>query len=104
MKTINELNDFIRNNPLVIIYITGKDCNLCKSLRPKIEEMAGNLQEVKAAYVYADEMPEVSGTFSVFTIPTIICFVEGKEALRYSRNVTVNELKERLLRYIELMK
>ncbi len=45
-------------------------------------------------------MPEVSGEFLVFTVPTILVFYDGKEIIRQSRFIQFEKLNEDILKYI----
>lgn len=104
MKSIDELEKLIKDNTIVVVYFTGTDCNVCKSLKPKVEALLEEFSEVKAAYIYIDKMPAASGKYSVFAVPTVVCFVEGKETFRMMRSFSINELGDKIRRYIELLK
>ncbi len=41
-----------------------------------------------------DKSPVISGQHRVFTIPTILLFFEGREHLRFSRNISLHQLEE----------
>jgi thioredoxin-like negative regulator of GroEL len=49
-------------------------------------------------YVDIEKSPVISGQFRIFTIPTILIFFEGKEQLRYSRNISMHQLEESISR------
>jgi hypothetical protein len=40
----------------------------------------------------------IAGQYRVFTIPTLLIYFEGKEQLRYSRNISIHQLEESLSR------
>jgi thiol-disulfide isomerase/thioredoxin len=46
---------------------------------------------------------EVAAHFSVFTIPTVLIFLDGKEFLRKSRHMSVGEVIEEIRRPYEIM-
>lgn len=85
-----------------VYYISKKDCNVCKVLRPKIEALC-NSKGVNFKYIDLLEQPEVSGQFMVFNVPTILILIDNREYKRYSRNISVAEFEQDLERYIELI-
>ncbi len=53
---------------------------------------------MKSRYVDIEKSPVISGQFRIFTIPTILIFFEGKEQVRYSRNISMHQLEESISR------
>jgi thioredoxin 1 len=53
-------------------------CGPCRALGPIIEEISGEISEVKFAKVNVDESPHISSVFQVMSIPTLIIFKDGK--------------------------
>ncbi|HAA63947.1 MAG TPA: thioredoxin, partial [Thermoanaerobacter sp.] len=43
-----------------------------------------------------------SGKFSVFTVPTVIVYVDGKEAIREARFISMDTLEEKISKYYSL--
>ncbi|MDT8718756.1 thioredoxin family protein [Clostridium sp. 19966] len=50
-----------------------------------------------------DELPSIAGKFSVFALPCILIFLEGKEILREARFISINELEGKIKRFYDLM-
>jgi len=102
--TDSELKQKIENSDMLIVYFSTPDCNVCKILRPEVEKVVSALQSVEFLYVDTSSHPMVSGQFVVFAVPTVSLFIDGKEAKRWSRHVSVNEILVVLERYIDLFK
>jgi thiol-disulfide isomerase/thioredoxin len=100
--SIEKLRDAIKNSPIVLVYFSAPYCNVCKVLKPKIIELFFKYQEVKTIYVDLEQLKEASGEYSVFSLPTILVFIEGKEYLRESRNISLYEFEEKVQRYYSL--
>ena len=97
MKTVydlQELQKMIESSTISVIYFSNDECNVCKILKPKINELL-QMQFPKADFAYVDieKSPVISGQYRVFTIPTIDIYVEGKEHARFSRNVTMHDFE-----------
>lgn len=106
MKTINtitEVDNFIESGDMRMLYLSRPDCGVCVALIPKIEEMIKEFSNLKARYIDLDELPEAAGKFSIFTIPGIIVFIQGKESIRKARYVSIDELNNEIERYNDLL-
>jgi thioredoxin-like negative regulator of GroEL len=101
---IQELQNKIDSEKGVLLYFSSDSCSVCKVLKPKLAEL---LQEkfplMQSLYVDTEKSPVISGQFRVFTIPTILIFFEGKEQVRYSRNISMHQLETSLERPYELV-
>lgn len=105
LMSIKDIKNFINNNSLSLIYVSSKleTCSVCHMLLPKIQENLKEYSKVQIATVDASEIEEVAGEFSVFTLPLIIFYVEGKEVLREGRFISMNGLKEAVDRHYKLI-
>ena len=94
---MDQLTGILEKESFVLVYFSHQNCNVCKVLKPKVAEMiANNFPHISLYYVDTIESPEVSGQFSVFTVPTVLVFVENKEFIRESRHISMEPFKERI--------
>ncbi|MFC2096337.1 thioredoxin family protein [Bacteroidota bacterium] len=104
ITSIEEFNNITKTNPGTLIYFSHEKCNVCKVLKPKIHKL---LQEdfpnIIMFFADTELYPEVAAQNSIFTVPTILIFFDGKEFLRKSRNFGIGELRKELLRPYDLM-
>jgi thioredoxin len=98
-----ELSEFMGNNPLLVVYFYSDTCNTCMALRPKIEALMDEFPKAPLFFVDSEKNPKINGKFGVFTNPTMIVFIEGKENKRFGRYLSVNELRESLQRPYQLI-
>ncbi|GAB4329424.1 MAG: thioredoxin family protein [Calditrichia bacterium] len=92
------LNEKLRERKTVLTYFSYPDCNVCKVLLPKVKDLLKDYPQIDFLYVDTQQEPEVSGQYLVFAVPTIILFYEGREAKRFSRHFSLQELSEFLER------
>lgn len=99
IDNVEELQQKIATEKGVLLYFSSDSCSVCKVLKPKVAEL---LREqfpfMVSHYVDIEKSPVISGQFRVFTIPTILIFFEGKEQVRYSRNISMHQLEESISR------
>ncbi|MBD3410413.1 MAG: thioredoxin [Ignavibacteriales bacterium] len=99
-----KLSEAFDDAALVVGYFSAPDCGVCKTLRPKVEELlAENYPEAAFRYVNVENEPTLAATNNVFAVPTIILFAEGKETKRFARHLSVGELTEALDRYYGML-
>lgn len=102
--SIDEFNKIVSDNRLILAYFSNDNCNVCKVLKPKIIDLLNeNFANILFYYCNIDENLEISAQNSVFSIPTIIVFFDGKEIYRFGRFLDINELKVKLGRVYNLI-
>ena len=102
--SFDNFTEITKSNKAVCFYLSTPDCNVCKVLKPKIIDMLENdFPGIIFCYVDVNEAKEISGQLSVFSVPTILVYFEGKETIRASRNMHIEELCEQIERYYKMI-
>jgi len=103
-KSFDSFIEISKSNKAICFYLSTPDCNVCKVLKPKVIEMVeSDFPEMSFCYVDLNEAKEISGQLSVFSVPTILVYFEGKETIRASRNMHLEELREQIERYYKMI-
>lgn len=103
-KSYDDFIEIAKSNKAVCFYLSTPECNVCKVLKPKVIEMIeSDFTEINFCYVDLNLAKEISGQLSVFSVPTILVYFEGKETIRVSRNVHLEELREQIERYYKMI-
>ncbi len=104
MITLEELQTTIKTEVGVLLYFSGENCNVCHALRPKFKDLFDKeFSQIKQIYLDAQENPEISANFQVFSVPTMIVFLDGREFAREGRAVSMHKLTEQLSRPYGMM-
>ena len=104
MPTIEIINDTIEKNLAVMLYFSAPTCNVCHALKPKLTSaIENNFESFKIVSVDISLTPEIASHFSVFAIPTLLIFLDGKEFLRKSRHMSVDEVIREIKRPYDIM-
>ena len=104
MQTIDEINNTIKNNMAVMVYFSAPTCNVCHALKPKLlEAIETNFENFKIVSVDVSISQDIAAYFSVFAIPTVLIFLDGREFLRKSRHMSVDEVIREIQRPYEIM-
>jgi thioredoxin 1 len=99
IQSLEEFNRLKQEEPALLGYFSTEACNVCKVLKPKVAELIQEeFPKVKLAYVKSDVLPDVAGQHQVFAAPTILIFFDGRETIRKSRNIGIDELRREIKR------
>ena len=102
--TLEELQNTIRSEVGVLLYFSGENCNVCHALRPKFKELFDKaFPQIRQIYLDAHDNPEISAHFQVFSVPTMIVFLDGREFVREGRAVSMHKMQEQLSRPYNMM-
>jgi len=101
---LEELNSTINSEVGVLLYFLGENCNVCHALRPKFKELFDSkFPKIKQIYIDAHQNPEISAHFRVFSVPTMLVFLDGREFLREGRAVSLHQLEDKLSRVYNIL-
>jgi len=101
---LEQLQTTIREEVGVLLYFSGENCNVCHALRPKFKEtFEKEFPQLKQIYLDAHENAEISAHFQVFSVPTMIVFMDGREFAREGRSVSLHKLTQQLKRPYVMM-
>ena len=90
---IEDIEKEIQSNDAIMLYFSGENCGICKALMPKIQSsFQSNFPKIKQVFISASDYPALAAHFSIFTIPSVLVFFEGKETKRESRHISVEQL------------
>lgn len=107
MNELTELKNVttqIGTESALLLYFYNDDCPPCISLRPKIEQLVKTeFERMKLVWVNAKKHPEIPAHYGVFANPAILVFFEGKEFRRYSKYISVEEMKSSIKRVYDLL-
>ncbi|AFK87397.1 MULTISPECIES: thioredoxin family protein [Thermoanaerobacterium] len=99
---VDEIKKFVDSEEMALLYFSTNDCGICTTLLPKLEAMLLNYDKISSCHVSIDELPAASSEFSVFTVPTVLLFAEGKEVIREARFISMDILEEKIQKYYDL--
>lgn len=104
MQNIDDIKKTIEEKPAVMLYFSAPTCNVCHALKPKLlEAIQSNFDKFEIVSVDTSVEQEIAAHFSVFAIPTVLIFLDGREFLRKSRHMSVDEVIREVKRPYEIM-
>ena len=104
MQTIQNIEKIIEDNMAVLVYFSAPSCNVCHALKPKLlDAIDQNFKELKIVSVDISKQQDIAPHFRVFSIPTILVFLDGREFLRKSRYMSIHDVIQDIKRPYEIM-
>lgn len=96
LTSMETIEAFISENELSFLYISRPNCSVCHGLLPQVQELMEKYPEIKLGHINSDEVEAVAGRFSIFTVPVLLLFVDGKEYVREARIVHMDQFDEKI--------
>jgi thioredoxin 1 len=76
-------------------------CGPCRLVSPVVESIGeAHAEKISVAKVNTDENQQLAMRYSIFSIPTLIVFKDGREAARVVGFMPQDAMEERLREYI----
>ena len=101
---LEELQKIIRSEVGVLLYFYGENCSVCHALRPKFKELFDRkFPKIEQIYLDAHENAQIATNYQVFSVPTMLVFLDGREFIREGRTVSMVQMEEKLTRFYVMM-
>jgi thioredoxin-like negative regulator of GroEL len=102
LTNIHDIEQTLKANRLCLFYIKAPDCGVCNVMLDKVERLADNYTSLCSFYTDIREEPLIAGRFLVYSGPTVLLLMEGKEIYRASQFINLEELEQTINKYQEL--
>jgi len=104
MNRIKEIETTVKENLAVMLYFSAPTCNVCHALKPKLlDAITTNFKEFCIISIDVSVEQETAAHFNVFAIPTVLIFLDGREFIRKSRHMSVDEVVREIERPYSIM-
>ena len=93
--------EVLNSNEVVLVDFWAPWCGPCRMVGPILEEIsAEQVGKVKIAKVNVDENPELSSTYNVMSIPTMIIFKKGQPVEEFVGAMPKASIEKKLDKWI----
>lgn len=104
---MDSLKSSMEGSVPLLLYFSAEPCTVCHAMLPKLQKTLMEMRDAEEGRDYhlvvieSEKHPEICGQLLVFTVPTLLIFWEGREVLRESRFIDLNQIKRILSQIIE---
>ncbi len=78
LTSSNFKDEVISSEKKVLIDFWAPWCGPCRMMGPVIDEIAGEVADVKVCKVNVDEEPDIAMKYGIMSIPTLLLFENGE--------------------------
>ena len=100
----HQLEVLKRESLVLIVQIGSSTCNPCIAIKQRIDLYLKNKSDVNAIYIPLESYRELIASYKIFSVPTVLVFVEGKLTIQKSGYFSLDEILSNIDRYLELLK
>ena len=102
LTNILDIEQTLKDNRLCLFYIKAPDCGVCNVMLDKVQRLAECHTSLCSFYTDIREEPLIAGRFLVYSGPTVLLLMEGKEIYRASQFINIEELEQMIDRYLHI--
>lgn len=103
LTNIQDIEQILADNRLCLFYIKAPDCGVCNVMLDKVEQLTDAFPSVCSFYTDITEEPLIAGRFLVYSGPTVLLLMEGKEVFRGVQFINLTELEQVINKYMEFV-
>lgn len=103
LTNIHDIEQALADHRLCLFYIKAPDCGVCNVMLNKVETIVAHFPTLCSIYTDITEEPLIAGRFLVYSGPTVLLLMEGKEVYRASGFINLEELEVRIRQYQTLI-
>lgn len=93
-----EFQQEIKSNHISGVYFSTIDCQVCNVVKPKLKSKMEKYPRIKLIEINSMDSPVIASQNMVFTVPTLIIYLDGREVKRFSRYLDMSEISSFLQR------
>lgn len=103
LTSLADIEMTLKENRLCLFYIKASDCGVCNVMLDKVERLADSHSSLCSFYTDITEEPLIAGSFLVYSGPTLLLLMNGKEIYRASGFINLEELEQKTNQYKTLI-
>ena len=103
LTKIHDIEQTLTGNRLCLFYVKAPDCGVCNVMLDKVAQLADNHPTLCSFYTDITEEPLIAGQLLVYSGPTALLMLDGKEEYRSSGFINMDELEHKIRQYSDFL-
>ncbi len=101
---LSQIENLKKEQKSFAVYFSAPGCGVCTALKPKITALFQQQFPKLGFYdINTAEHPEIAAQAGLFANPSLLVYINGQEALRRSRNISLSDVAAVLQRYYDML-
>lgn len=100
LTSIKDIEQTLADNRLCLFFIKAPDCGVCNVMFDRVGQLADIYPSLCSFYTDIREEPLIAGRFLVYSGPTVLLLMDGKEIYRGSQFIDMMDLEQKINRYL----
>lgn len=102
LKSFSEIQEIIdRKKGITLFYFSHPDCGVCSVIKPKIEDFLSRTPGISGYNSSLNDDPMIAGQLTIYSLPMVLIYAEGREVLREGRFVVMDVLEPKIRRLMD---
>ena len=97
------LEDLIARHPVLLVQFGSAACAPCRAIHSRLDSWLTCHPAAQGVYIPLAQFPQLAAQNQVFTVPTVLVYVEGRCTLRESGYFSLDGLLMQVQRYLDLL-
>lgn len=103
LTKIHDIEQILTGNRLCLFYVKTPDCGVCNVMLDKVLRLADCHPTLCSFYSDITEEPLIAGQLLVYSGPTVLLMLDGKEVYRTSGFINLDELEHKITQYSDFL-
>ena len=100
---IHDIEQTLTEHRLCLFYVKAPDRGVCNVMLDKVARLADSHPTLCSFYTDITEEPLIAGQFLVYSGPTALLMLDGKEVYRSSGFINLDELEHKITQYSDFL-
>ena len=95
--------DFKSRIGINIVQFGSYTCAPCSAIKQRIDSWIEDHPAIMSLYVPIEEFPQIAASEGIFSVPTILVYINGQMTIRESGYFSLDNIFDKIERYIEII-
>ncbi len=103
LKNQENFYEHLACEQVMAVLFGSHSCGPCSAISRRMGLWQGEHPHVRCLYVPVEEFPQLCGQLGVFTVPTVLVYVQGKLTLRESGYFSLDQILHGMEKYCRIL-
>lgn len=94
--TLDYLQDIVKEHAMVLLYFSRQENSESLELLNRVDRLVSRYPKMVGLHVDLGQIPTAASRFSIYALPGVVVYVNGKPAINVVQNIDLTELASHL--------